>query len=300
MSEIGKTLKSARIEKGYTLDDLQQITKIQKKYLIAIEEENFAALPGVFYVRAFIKQYAETVGLNPAELLSQLKSQEQPVETVEEPKTRTAATKKDLQRTDRFNHFLNLLPTIIIVAVVVIILGSIYFVAWNNHQKNSSTQEIQSSKVSVSSSSVKSQKKSANSATKKSSQTSSSSAKQSSTNKKSAKQKTSQKIQLTSNSGQSFVYELTTAKKQISKVKLTASAKAWSAISIDGSQQWQGTLTAGESHELSLPADATKLSFNLGNSKATSITINRKKFNFLKDNSTLTVRTLTVNIQSQD
>ncbi len=135
MSEIGKTLKSARIEKGYTLDDLQQITKIQKKYLIAIEEENFAALPGVFYVRAFIKQYAETVGLNPAELLSQLKSQEQPVETVEEPKTRTAATKKDLQRTDRFNHFLNLLPTIIIVAVVVIILGSIYFVAWNNHQK---------------------------------------------------------------------------------------------------------------------------------------------------------------------
>lgn len=63
MSEIGKTLKTARIEKGYTLDDLQQITKIQKRYLIAIEDENFAALPGDFYVKAFIKQYAEMSGL---------------------------------------------------------------------------------------------------------------------------------------------------------------------------------------------------------------------------------------------
>ena len=39
--EIGKILRKAREEKGYTLDDLQQMTKIQKRYLIAIEDENF-------------------------------------------------------------------------------------------------------------------------------------------------------------------------------------------------------------------------------------------------------------------
>ncbi len=38
MSELGTRLREARVEKGYTLNTLQQMTKIQKKYLQAIEE----------------------------------------------------------------------------------------------------------------------------------------------------------------------------------------------------------------------------------------------------------------------
>ena len=61
MSALGSKLREARIEKGYTLNTLQQMTKIQKKYLQAIEEGNYEDMPGHFYVRAFIKQYADVV-----------------------------------------------------------------------------------------------------------------------------------------------------------------------------------------------------------------------------------------------
>ncbi|WP_010282282.1 helix-turn-helix domain-containing protein [Bacillus timonensis] len=75
MSELGSRLKEAREQKDLSLDDLQQMTKIQKRYLVGIEEGNYNVMPGKFYVRAFIKQYAEAVGLNPEELFEQYKSE---------------------------------------------------------------------------------------------------------------------------------------------------------------------------------------------------------------------------------
>lgn len=71
MSELGKLLKQARLEKGITLEQLQDSTKIRKRYLEAIEEEDFRVLPGTFYARAFIKSYAEAVGLDSEQLLNQ-------------------------------------------------------------------------------------------------------------------------------------------------------------------------------------------------------------------------------------
>ncbi|OAB41402.1 helix-turn-helix domain-containing protein [Paenibacillus glacialis] len=85
MSELGQQLREARLEKGMSLDDVQEMTKIRKRYLEAIEAGDYKVLPGNFYVRAFIKTYAETVGLNPDELLEGHKevSLSQPEETME-------------------------------------------------------------------------------------------------------------------------------------------------------------------------------------------------------------------------
>lgn len=68
-SQIGETLKEVRLEKGYTLDDLQQKTKIQRRYLIAIEEGKVEDLPDRYSVSAFIRQYASAVGLDGESLL---------------------------------------------------------------------------------------------------------------------------------------------------------------------------------------------------------------------------------------
>ena len=51
--EIGHMLKEEREAQQLTLDDIQEMTKIQKRYLQAIEDNNFSSLPGRFYARAF-------------------------------------------------------------------------------------------------------------------------------------------------------------------------------------------------------------------------------------------------------
>src|SRR5699024_236679 len=84
--ELGAIVKEARQEKNISLESLQESTKIEKRYLKAIEQGNFHILPGTFYARAFIKEYAEAVGLNAEELLAEHKNElptSQPKEDVQ-------------------------------------------------------------------------------------------------------------------------------------------------------------------------------------------------------------------------
>lgn len=75
MSEnVGEVLKQARLQQGLSLEEVEEITKIRKRYLQAIENGRFQELPGNFYVRAFIKSYAEAVQLNPHEVLQLYKN----------------------------------------------------------------------------------------------------------------------------------------------------------------------------------------------------------------------------------
>lgn len=69
MSDLGALLRKARDQRGLTLDDIQETTKIRKRYLEAIESGDHTILPGPFYVRAFVKNYSEAVGLDPDEVL---------------------------------------------------------------------------------------------------------------------------------------------------------------------------------------------------------------------------------------
>ncbi len=297
MTDIGTILKEARKEKGLTLDDLQQTTKIQKRYLIAIEDGDFAALPGKFYVRAFIKQYAETVGIDPEELLAKLdedKASKPEEET--EATTRTEAVKREEEKamSPILAGLIRYLPTIIIVSIVVAILGTIYIFAWGDRDRNSSTQIADNSqKVSVSSES--SAKSSSSKEKASSSESSSSTSKKESSStkaKKESKKTTKQKITNTSAAGSAFVYDLENA-PATNKIEMTVSdgATAWNAVSANGVQVWQGTLNAANtSQTVEIPENTTTITLNLGNSKATSIKINGKKFDFLKENETLTVR----------
>lgn len=72
--QIGTTLRKAREELGVTLDDVEDETKIRKRYLVALEREDYESLPSSMYARGFLKTYANYLGLDGESLSQELKS----------------------------------------------------------------------------------------------------------------------------------------------------------------------------------------------------------------------------------
>ena len=72
--EIGASLRKARQELGVTLDDVEDETKIRKRYLNALEREDYADLPSEVYARGFLKTYANYLGLDGEALSLELKN----------------------------------------------------------------------------------------------------------------------------------------------------------------------------------------------------------------------------------
>ena len=69
VSPLGETLQRARQARGITVEDAERATRIPRRYLEALEQENFAVLPAPVYARGFLRSYSGYLGLDPAELL---------------------------------------------------------------------------------------------------------------------------------------------------------------------------------------------------------------------------------------
>ncbi|MCM3570772.1 helix-turn-helix domain-containing protein [Neobacillus mesonae] len=140
MTELGNRLKEARLAKNLSLDDLQSLTKIQKRYLIGIEEGNYSSMPGNFYVRAFIKQYTEALGLDPDEIFETYKS-EIPASLNEELPQQLSRVKTNKALSEGNSKIFDILPKILIGVFVVGVAGILYYFLYN-HAGNDTTESM--------------------------------------------------------------------------------------------------------------------------------------------------------------
>jgi len=69
MGELGNTLSRARRARAITLEDVERDTHVSKRYLAALENEDFAIFPAPVYARGFLRTYSRYLGLNPDELI---------------------------------------------------------------------------------------------------------------------------------------------------------------------------------------------------------------------------------------
>ena len=77
-SKIGRVLEGRRRERGLSLEEVEQATKIRKRYLMGLEREDYAMLPDAVYARGFLKTYANFLGLDGQALSQQLKNRRKP------------------------------------------------------------------------------------------------------------------------------------------------------------------------------------------------------------------------------
>ncbi len=125
-----------------SLDDLQADTKIQKRYLIGIEEGNYSMMPGQFYVRAFIKQYAEAVGLEPEEVFEQFKSEIPSTINDDIPEKLSRVQTRQNVSTGRSKVF-EILPKILIVIFIIGALAVAYAFFQKSTDGNNSKEPVE-------------------------------------------------------------------------------------------------------------------------------------------------------------
>ena len=77
-TQIGALLEKKRREKGLSLRDVEQATKIRTRYLEGLEREDYDMLPDAVYVQGFLKTYANFLGLDGERLSRELRDRRAP------------------------------------------------------------------------------------------------------------------------------------------------------------------------------------------------------------------------------
>lgn len=150
MQTVGELLRLERERKKLTLKDVEASTNIRSAYLSAIENGNYSALPGETYVKGFIRNYANALGLNGSEYVDLYRNEQRPVEEgvipQKEEKTPSSPTASSTTEADPAPTSTSSTSKWIVLALIVLIGGGGAW--WYMSPKESSTPPPQAPKQS--------------------------------------------------------------------------------------------------------------------------------------------------------
>lgn len=122
---LGEKLRQAREERGISLSEVAEQTRISPLYLESIDKDDYRNLPGGIFNRGFVKSYAKYVGLDEQEALldyARLQNELESAPAVDQPRTYRPEVLTD-DRAGSSNA-----PTIIMAVVILALMtGGILF-----------------------------------------------------------------------------------------------------------------------------------------------------------------------------
>src|SRR5271165_3433230 len=71
MSSFGEHLRREREMRGISLEEIMATTKISRRLLQALEDEQFELLPGGIFNKSYVRSYAKCVGINEEEAVAE-------------------------------------------------------------------------------------------------------------------------------------------------------------------------------------------------------------------------------------
>jgi cytoskeletal protein RodZ len=83
MPAFGENLRREREMRGVSLEEIASFTKISRRFLEAIEEDDFARLPGGIFARSFIRSYVRYLGLDEDRVMAEYQLAARPQEDVD-------------------------------------------------------------------------------------------------------------------------------------------------------------------------------------------------------------------------
>ena len=257
MNQIGKALKQARIDRGFTLEDVQQLTKIQKRYLISIEENRTDQLPDDFFVKTLIQQYADVLDMDISDSLNGSSNySENDVKNIQidsEQLPSRVQMKKESKR-KRFAYYdnhPNNLPTFLMILFIILITGIIWYYFY--YSKESPTISTSTTGIADQSQQV-------------------SSSKDSSINDADLGTTKKAEISVKESTDYEVDYILQNIKLPTElTVEIDSSGRSWINITFDDEVAFEGTLEAGMTQTIDVPKDIEILSMRIGYLPSTTI-----------------------------
>jgi len=298
-TELGKRLKEAREEKNINLEDLQKITKIQKRYLVGIEEGNYSSMPGKFYVRAFIKQYAEAVGLDPDEILEEYKG-ELPQSSPDHIPEQLSRVKSRKQISPKGSKFLDMVPMLLLILFIIGGLFALWWFLQNREVVEEPETTIENAETEYEETKedlpTPNEDEQANEAGEE--KTDDSKVADPDQEKEQAQEEeeptVQQELSLVESSGNNAIYELKNVESFVAEVSATPDGETWIAINNrKGHRFFYNMMKDGQTEKFDLSEEAEVI-FNIGRTTETKIKINGEEFEFPVNPKDAVTQTITI------
>lgn len=124
MKDLGQVLKNERIAKGMTIEEVADMTKISVRYLHSIENNDLSALPGKFYIKGFIRNYAKAIGFDVEPYLSDTDDSEKEEEANVTPNIKSTTSAPVRER--KFGRLFALSLVVVLLALIVVTIYKFY------------------------------------------------------------------------------------------------------------------------------------------------------------------------------